>query len=125
MSSFILALHPNHSEQPSATQGVNDWAWSAHNQLVPIVLLIFPHPPILSNDLGNEAWTSSLDWTGHDDFAAQPLRNWTVDGEVAGQTRSAQGLTWATVYGAGHMSSYDKPAQTLALMQRWLARVDL
>lgn len=58
-----------------------------------------------SNDLGNEAWTQALEWTGHDAFNAQPMRDWYVNEEVAGHTRSANGLTWATVFGAGHMVS--------------------
>lgn len=63
----------------------------------------------------------ALDWTGHDDFNSEALRDWIVEGQAAGKTRSARGLTWATVYDAGHMSSYDRPVQTLALMQRWIA----
>lgn len=107
---------------------------------------------------------ADLEWSGQAEFNLSPLRDWTVEvggkDVVAGQTRSAGGLTWASVTGAGHMvsealiepsrpfadwltppywfcinqliftwssdylmqSSYDKPAQTLAMMQRWLAQ---
>lgn len=57
------------------------------------------------NWLGNEKWTVDLEWSGHDDFAAQPLRDWYVekDGKAAGKTRSTKGFTFATVFGAGHL----------------------
>jgi carboxypeptidase C (cathepsin A) len=57
----------------------------------------------ICNWIGNEAWTLALDWHGREDFAAVPLRAWRVDGQVAGKTRSAHGLTFATVDAAGHM----------------------
>lgn len=57
----------------------------------------------ICNHVGNEAWTVQLEWSGHDEFAGQALREWKVDGEVAGMTRSANGLTFATIDGAGHM----------------------
>ena len=57
----------------------------------------------ICNWIGNEAWTRALEWHGQKDFAALPLREWKVDGHVVGKTRSAHGLTFATVDGAGHM----------------------
>ena len=61
---------------------------------------------MVSNHVGNYRWTSALEWTGHDAFNSEELRNWTVDGHVAGVTKSAKGLTYATVLGAGHMVRY-------------------
>ena len=49
--------------------------------------------------------TLELEWTGQDVYRNAPLRDWLVDGEVAGRTRSGGGLTFATVYDAGHMVS--------------------
>ncbi|KAF7328403.1 Carboxypeptidase [Mycena venus] len=73
------------------------------------------------NWIGNEAWTLALEWSGHAEFAAQPLREWTVDGKRAGKTRSARALTFATVDGAGHMVPYDKPKESLEMVKRWIA----
>lgn len=53
--------------------------------------------------VGNEAWTLQLEWSGHEAFSKQPLRPWNVRSLQAGMTRSAQGLTFATIDGAGHM----------------------
>ena len=57
----------------------------------------------ICNHVGNEAWTRVLEWSGHAEFSAAPLRAWKVEGAQAGMTRSAQGLTFATIEGAGHM----------------------
>ncbi|EIW74533.1 serine carboxypeptidase [Coniophora puteana RWD-64-598 SS2] len=79
----------------------------------------------ICNWLGNERWTLDMAWTGHEEFSGQGLREWFVDGEMAGKTRAAKGLTFATVHAAGHMVPYDKPQQALALVQRWLAKEEL
>lgn len=57
----------------------------------------------ICNHVGNEAWTRALEWSGHEAFSKQALRAWNVSGTQAGQVRSAQGLTFATIEGAGHM----------------------
>ncbi|KAF9240280.1 serine carboxypeptidase [Melanogaster broomeanus] len=79
----------------------------------------------ICNWVGNERWTFLMPWTGQEAFVSQPLREWEVDGHVAGKVRSAGGLTFATIDGAGHMVPYDKPKEALALVQRWLAKTDL
>ncbi|KAF8495647.1 serine carboxypeptidase [Russula emetica] len=79
----------------------------------------------ICNWIGNEAWTLALEWHGQQDFAALPLREWKVDGHAVGKTRSAHGLTFATVDAAGHMVPYDKPEEALALINRWLALKEL
>jgi carboxypeptidase C (cathepsin A) len=66
-----------------------------------------------------------MEWSGQSKFASQELREWKVDGKPAGLTRSEEGLTFATVEGAGHMVPYDKPAEALELVKRWLAKEEL
>ncbi|KAF8217517.1 serine carboxypeptidase [Mycena galopus ATCC 62051] len=73
------------------------------------------------NWLGNEAWTLALEWSGQAEFVSQPLAEWVVDGERAGRTRAAKGFTFATVDAAGHMVPYDKPKQSLEMVNRWIA----
>ena len=54
--------------------------------------------------VGNDRMLMDLEWTGQSAFVGEPLREWSaVDGSVAGLTRSAGNLTFATIYGAGHM----------------------
>ncbi|CCA73703.1 related to PRC1-carboxypeptidase y, serine-type protease [Serendipita indica DSM 11827] len=79
----------------------------------------------ICNHIGNYRWTAALPWSGQEAFNSQQLREWKVEEHVAGMTRNARGLTFATVYGAGHMAPYDKPKETLAMLNRWLAEQDL
>ncbi|CAE6506630.1 unnamed protein product [Rhizoctonia solani] len=79
----------------------------------------------ICNWVGNQKWVMALDWTGGAEFTAQKDRDWVVDGQVAGFTRSANGLTFATVNAAGHMVPYDKPKEALAMLSRWLEGEEL
>ncbi|KDR70070.1 hypothetical protein GALMADRAFT_255459 [Galerina marginata CBS 339.88] len=79
----------------------------------------------ICNHVGNERWTLALEWSGHSEFAGQELRDWLVDSKPAGKTRSAQGFTFATIAGAGHMVPFDKPKESLELVNRWIAGKDL
>ncbi|PPQ83849.1 hypothetical protein CVT25_000908 [Psilocybe cyanescens] len=79
----------------------------------------------LCNYIGNEKWTVALEWSGQSEFSKQELRDWLVNGKRAGKTRSAQGFTYATVIGAGHMVPFDKPQESLELIQRWIAGKEL
>lgn len=47
--------------------------------------------------------TLDIQWSGQSEYAAQPLREWIVDGTTAGLTRGDGPLTFATIFGAGHM----------------------
>lgn len=62
----------------------------------------------ICNFVGNEQWTLALEWGGKEDFGKQGLREWIVNGKKAGMTRSAKGLTFATIEGAGHMASFSR-----------------
>ncbi|KAI0077822.1 serine carboxypeptidase [Panus rudis PR-1116 ss-1] len=75
----------------------------------------------ICNWIGNERMTLGLEWTHQETFNSQPLREWKVNGTVAGVTRSAGPLTFVTIHGAGHMVPYDKPVESLELVKRWLS----
>ncbi|KAJ3556505.1 hypothetical protein NM688_g1992 [Phlebia brevispora] len=72
----------------------------------------------ICNWVGNERMSLAMEWSGHEDFNKEPLRDWNVGDNVAGLTRNAGPLTFATVYGAGHMVPYDKPKEALELTPR-------
>jgi len=61
----------------------------------------------ICNWVGNEKWTLEMEWFGQKDYTSQALRDWTIDGKVVGQTRSAHGLTFATVFDGGHALPHD------------------
>jgi carboxypeptidase C (cathepsin A) len=54
------------------------------------------------NFVANDRVTRDLEWHGTQQFVAQPLRDWVVDGQPAGETRAFGGLTFATIRDAGH-----------------------
>ncbi|KAI0347016.1 peptidase S10 serine carboxypeptidase [Trametopsis cervina] len=74
------------------------------------------------NWVANKLWVDKLEWTGSEGYAAQDWRDWGVDGQKAGETKSSGVLTFATIRGAGHMVPHDKPAESFAMVSRWLAR---
>ncbi|KAI0784828.1 serine carboxypeptidase [Abortiporus biennis] len=78
----------------------------------------------ICNWLGNERMSFAIEWNGQKDFNSQALREWKVGEDVAGLTRKAGGLSFATIYGAGHMVPYDQPKFALAMVQKWLAEED-
>jgi carboxypeptidase C (cathepsin A) len=61
----------------------------------------------ICNWVGNERWTLALEWSGRDAFRGEVLRDWMVNGKAVGSTRSAAGLTFATIRDAGHMVRSD------------------
>ncbi|KAJ7057230.1 serine carboxypeptidase [Mycena amicta] len=78
------------------------------------------------NHVGNARWTLALEWSGAEAFRAAELRPWAIGGDLkkngqAGLVRSAKGLTFLTIDKAGHMVPYDKPKESLDLVQRWLS----
>lgn len=60
----------------------------------------------ICNRVANERWMLDLEWSGQDGFKKEELKDWIVDGKVAGRMKSFGGFTFATVYGAGHMVRY-------------------
>lgn len=38
--------------------------------------------------LGNAIWSNNLEWSGQEEYAAAKVRDWKLDGQVAGQVKS-------------------------------------
>jgi carboxypeptidase C (cathepsin A) len=79
------------------------------------------------NWVSNVYWTERLEWSGGEEYQKAEWRDWSVEkgGEKAGETKSWGPLTFVTVRGAGHMVPFDKPAESLAMVSRWLAEEDV
>ena len=72
----------------------------------------------IANWLGNMRWTLDMEWPGKEAFRETELREWEVNGNPAGKTRSHGGLTFATVHGAGHLVSvYSFPSFVILFTQ--------
>lgn len=76
----------------------------------------------IANWVGIERFTLELDWTGKEEYGSQAMREWKVDDAVVGLTRSARGLTFATIYGAGHMVCLLRLVVVLRLTKDFLRR---
>ncbi|KAI5655177.1 hypothetical protein M9H77_32364 [Catharanthus roseus] len=72
---------------------------------------------MLVTHFGTQAWIKSLDYAIVDDW-----RQWIVDGQVAGYTRTyANRMTFATVKGGGHTAPEYRPAECIAMFERWMS----
>ncbi|KAF3916439.1 hypothetical protein ABW21_db0208717 [Orbilia brochopaga] len=79
---------------------------------------------MLCNWLGSQAWAEELEWSGKSSYnqkQMQPFR--LTNGTEAGQTKSAEGLTFLRVFGASHGAAGDVPEVALKFYNRWFAAV--
>ncbi|GMY17388.1 serine carboxypeptidase-like 2 [Fagus crenata] len=71
--------------------------------------------------LGTQAWIRSLNYSFVDDW-----RPWTVQGQIAGYTRSySNRMTFATVKGGGHTAPEYKPEECFTMFKRWTSHEPL
>ncbi|KAL5536839.1 hypothetical protein ACEPAF_662 [Sanghuangporus sanghuang] len=82
------------------------------------------------NWVSNKQWVEKLEWEGKEAFNEGEYRVWGLGEDAneengAGVTKSAGLLTYASVYGAGHMVPFDKPAEALAMVTRWISEKPL
>ncbi|KIP09855.1 hypothetical protein PHLGIDRAFT_34220 [Phlebiopsis gigantea 11061_1 CR5-6] len=73
------------------------------------------------NWVANKLWVDKLEWTGQEGYNAAEWRDWFVDGQKAGEMKKSGVLTFATIRAAGHMVPHDKPAESFAMISRWIA----
>ncbi|KIM42877.1 hypothetical protein M413DRAFT_444511 [Hebeloma cylindrosporum] len=77
------------------------------------------------NWVANKLWVDKLEWSGSSAYAAAGWRDWFLGGKKVGEVKETPLLTFATIRGAGHMVPHDKPAESLAMVSRWLLRKNL
>ena len=82
------------------------------------VLVYAGNKDFICNVEGNRRWVDKMEWAGAEAFAAAPQRTWHVNGEAAGLSKSAGGLTFLEVYDAGHMVPMDQGERALDMLQR-------
>ena len=74
----------------------------------------------ICNYLGGLEWTNATQWKGKEEFDAAVFKDWHVDGEVAGQVKNYDKLTFVQVEGAGHTVPKDQPKSSLDMLKRFL-----
>lgn len=62
----------------------------------------------ICNVLGNRRWIDELEWDRSDEWKKAKESSWEVDGEEAGSVVEVDGLSFVTVFKAGHMVPMDQ-----------------
>ncbi|WPH03359.1 Carboxypeptidase Y [Acrodontium crateriforme] len=104
-----------------------DWMQPFH-RLVPGILKEIPvliyagDADFICNWLGNLAWSTELEWTGHKEFKKAPIEDLKLlaDDSKIGSVKSASNFTFMRLHGGGHMVPYDQPEASLDMLNRWL-----
>lgn len=82
------------------------------------VLVYAGNQDFICNVEGNRRWVESMAWDGQAAFLGAPLTDWRLDsGAVAGQYRTASGLTFLDVFDAGHMVPMDQAEAALDMLE--------
>ncbi|GMH53170.1 hypothetical protein TrRE_jg5815 [Triparma retinervis] len=77
------------------------------------VLIYAGDVDFICNSLGNKAWTLDLEWEGKEGFNALEDKDWE---NGSGSVRTYNGLTFLTVFDAGHMVPSDQPEAALTML---------
>jgi carboxypeptidase C (cathepsin A) len=72
------------------------------------------------NYFGGSRWLAAMKWPGQQAYINAPNKNWVVNSNVAGQSKSAQGLTFLTVANAGHMVPMNQPVNALSMVKTFI-----
>merc|ERR1712000_735434 len=105
-----------------------DWMQPFH-RLVPDILKEIPvlvyagDADFICNWLGNLAWTSELEWPGHESYKKAPMEDLELldDGTKIGSVKSSGNFTFVRLHAGGHMVPYDQPVASLDMLNRWLS----
>ncbi|KAJ2910553.1 hypothetical protein GGI21_000754 [Coemansia aciculifera] len=74
---------------------------------------------------GTKAMLTAMEWRGKRGFLCAPDHKWLVAGAPAGEVRSHDNLSFIRVFNSGHLVPRDQPANSLAMINRWLAKQPL
>lgn len=86
------------------------------------VLIYAGDKDYICNWLGNREWVNKLEWELSESFQQASINDWvTPSGEYAGTVQSNGLLTFLRVFNAGHMVPFDQSANSLDMVNRWIA----
>ncbi|KAA6410377.1 MAG: serine carboxypeptidase [Lasallia pustulata] len=72
---------------------------------------------LLLNHIGTELVIQNMTWCGKQGFQSPPDKNFTVDGQVAGNWGYERGLSYHHILHAGHAVPHDQPASAFAFVR--------
>lgn len=134
----IQALHINSDKKTGWVECNNQVssAFSARNskpskvllpgllEKVPIVLFS-GDKDLICNHIGTENLINNMEWNGAKGMELSagmtaPRRDWTFEGEAAGQYQTARNLTYLRFYNSSHMVPFDYPRRTRDMLDRFM-----
>lgn len=89
------------------------------------VVLFSGDKDMICNHVGTENLISNLAWNGAVGMelspgVTAPRRDWTFEGEPAGQYQTARNLTYLRFYNSSHMVPFDYPRRTRDMIDRFM-----
>lgn len=87
------------------------------------VLIYAGDADFICNWIGNKAWITQLEWSGHKEFlnAEDKEVKSKITGKVAGLVRKFKNLSFYRIYEAGHMVPYDQPEHSSEMIDEWIS----
>ncbi|ODV63183.1 peptidase S10, serine carboxypeptidase, partial [Ascoidea rubescens DSM 1968] len=85
------------------------------------VLIYAGDKDFMCNWLGNEAWTSELNYKNHKKYKKVDFKDYiTLENQHAGYIKNYDKFTFIRMFDAGHMVPHDQPKNSLDMINRWL-----
>lgn len=89
------------------------------------IILFSGDKDLICNHIGTENIIANMDWNGAKGMelspgVTAPRRDWTFEGEPAGQYQTARNLTYIRFYNSSHMVPFDYPRRTRDMLDRFM-----
>jgi carboxypeptidase D len=86
------------------------------------IVLFSGDKDLICNHIGTENLISNMSWNGGFGMEVNgqtaPIREWSMDGEPAGQYQEARNLTYLKFYNSSHMVPFDYPKRARDMLDR-------
>ncbi|KAL0082287.1 serine carboxypeptidase-domain-containing protein [Phycomyces blakesleeanus] len=88
------------------------------------ILLFSGEYDLICNHLGTEYMIGNMTWNGKQGFKSAKSEDWFMDDKVVGQYTEDRNLTYVLIKDGSHMVPYDKPLETLDMINRFIGAGD-
>ncbi|KAI9271802.1 serine carboxypeptidase-domain-containing protein [Phascolomyces articulosus] len=75
---------------------------------------------LICNVLGTQYLISNMTWNGAKGFDDSKVEDWFIDDKTVGSYTEARNLTLVIIHDGSHMVPYDKPIETLDMINRFM-----
>ncbi|KAI8063749.1 Alpha/Beta hydrolase protein [Gongronella butleri] len=85
------------------------------------LLLFSGEYDLICNYLGTEYMIGNMTWNGETGFQDAPRLDWVIGDATVGYYTESRNLTYVLIKDGSHMVPYDKPVETLDMINRFMA----